>query len=71
MRCCCCFAGARAQLRSGADAGPARSVNMHATLTKKFSVLIRDFQEAQTQAKMSAEERMVRGSVEQTDRERK
>lgn len=42
------------------DAKKRTRVNMHATLTKKFSVLIRDFQEAQTQAKMSAEERMVR-----------
>ncbi len=52
---------------------PARRVNMHATLTKKFSVLIRDFQEAQTQAKMSAEERMVsksggaRGAGQESD----
>lgn len=42
------------------DAKKRTRVNMHATLTKKFSVMIRDFQEAQTQAKMSAEERMVR-----------
>ena len=34
--------------------------NMQATLQKKFSVAIRDFQESQTQAKMSYEERMVR-----------
>ena len=33
---------------------------MHATLQKKFAVMIRDFQEAQTQAKMSMEERLVR-----------
>ena len=34
--------------------------NMQATLQKKFAVTIRDFQEAQSQAKMSYEERMVR-----------
>lgn len=42
------------------DAKKRTRVNMHATLTKKASVMIRDFQEAQTQAKMSAEDRMVR-----------
>jgi t-SNARE complex subunit (syntaxin) len=42
------------------DATARTRQNMHATLQKKFAVMIRDFQEAQTQAKMSMEERLVR-----------
>jgi syntaxin 1B/2/3 len=45
---------------SSKDATARTRINMHATLQKKFAVMIRDFQEAQTQAKMSMEERMVR-----------
>jgi syntaxin 1B/2/3 len=45
---------------SSKDATARTRVNMHATLQKKFAVMIRDFQEAQTQAKISMEERMVR-----------
>ena len=37
------------------DATSRTRKNMQATLEKKFSVAIRDFQEAQTQAKMSYE----------------
>ena len=42
------------------DATTRTRVNMLATLQKKFQVTIRDFQEAQTNAKMSMEERLVR-----------